>query len=201
MMEEDVFVRAEADGLTRRIADRLGERQQKLEQMEEWERQLTATNRKTRLRPLYAVMAVAACIAAVVLLWPTGQRSPLDELGIAAPELTEFRGASPETERIEQFIKEENYEKALAQAKKALKNSDLAIYELEGVPELWDDPDEAQYEEQAERLHNAELRWTYIYLLVHTKNYSEARKQLRLYLKQEPCEHGQEARELLKRIK
>ena len=200
-MEEDVFVRAEADALTRRIADRLGERQQKLEQMQQWERQLATNNRKARLRPLYAVLAVAACIAAVVLVWPGKPTSPLDELGIAAPELTAYRAASPEIERIEQFIKEENYEKALAQARKALKSSDLAIYELEGVPELWDDPEEAQYEEQAERLRNAELRWTYIYLLVHTQNYSEARKQLRLYLKQAPCEHEQEARELLKRIK
>lgn len=197
-MEEERFARETADELTGRIADRLGERQKKLEQMAAWE--LAA--RKPKVRPLYYLTAIAACVVAAVLLWPTNELSPMEELGIEAPTMTEYRAASPEMARIEELISEKNYEEAIRRTEKALKNSDLAIYELENVPEMWENDEEMAYEDEQERVKNCELRWTYIYLLVQLERNKEARKELKVYLKYpQYCEHEEEARQLLIKLK
>lgn len=197
-MEEEVFARENADALTGRIVDRLGERQEKLEQMAAWEQ----ASKKPKVRPLYYLTAIAACVAAVVLLWPTSEVSPIEELGIEAPTMTEYRAASAEIARIEKLIGEKNYEEALRRTVKALKGSDAAIYEFENVPEVWDSDEEYAYEFEAELQKNSELRWTYIYLLVQLGKNKEARKELKAYLKlSQYAEHQEEARQLLKRLK
>ena len=197
-MEEDVFVKENADELTQRNVNRLGERQQKSEQMARREH----SQKATKLSPLYYLMAVAVCIAIVILVWPTNQQSPIDELGIGTPNMTEFRAASPEAARIEQLISEDKIEEALRLTANVLKNSDLAIEELGDIPELWEDEEEMAYEDHIERVKNSELRWTYIYLLVRAGKNKEARKELKRYLK-DPlyCEHEQEARQLLEKIR
>jgi hypothetical protein len=197
-MEEERFARETADDLTGRIADRLGERQKKLEQMAAWEQ----AARKPKVRPLYYLTAIAACVVAAVLLWPTNELSPMEELGIEAPTMTEYRAASAEIARIEELISEKNYEEAIRRTEKALKNSDLAIYELENVPEIWESDEEMAYEDERERVKNCELRWTYIYLLVQLERNKEARKELKVYLKYpQYCEHEEEARQLLIKLK
>ncbi len=197
-MENEVFIKESSDELTQRIANRLGERQQKLEQMAAWEQ----SSKGQKMRPLYYLTAVAACVAAVVLFWPTSKLSPAEELGIGVPTMTEYRDASPEISRIEKFISEEKYEDAIRVTEKALKNSDLAIYELENIPEIWENLEEMEYEDNLARVKNAELRWTYIYLLVQLERNKEARKELKTYLKEpQYCEHEEEARKLLKQLK
>lgn len=200
-MNEERYNKTEADALTQRIADRLGARQQKLDLMEQWQRQEGHT---ARMRRIYIATAVAASLAAlmiVVPIWRQNATSPLDELGIERPQLTEYRSAESVAAEIDRLIDEENYELALRKTQKALKGSDLTLDELTYVPELWDDLEEAQYEEAAERAHNSDLRWTYIYLLLKTGDEKTAKKELKKYLKRpEYCEHEQEARELLKRL-
>ena len=186
---EEVFDKTKADELEQRIADRLGKRQEKLEQMESWE--------KAKIRPLYMVLAAAACIVAVVLMRPlwTTAPSPLDELGIEAPQFSDFRAASPEVKKIEQMMEEGKYEEALVRIRKSLELSDWTLAELAGVADAWDS-------EEMDRLENSELRWTYIYLLIKTGDTKEARKQLKIYLKDRThCEHREEAKELLEKLK
>ena len=200
-MEEEFFERGSADQLTSRIADRLGEREAKLKKMAEWER-TKQKSEKRNARPLYYLAAIAACIVAAVLLWPTANVSPVDELDIDTPTMTAYRAASPEIARIEKLMSEENYAEALKRTEKALRNSDLAIYELENVPEIWGSDEEMAYEDEAERMKNSELRWTYIFLLIKNGQEKQARKELKKYLKfPEYCEHEEEARLLLKKLK
>lgn len=197
-MNEDVFTRDPEDKLTERIVSRLGARQQKLEQMAAWEQ----TRHKAKIRPIYIISAVAACIVVVLLispLWKTST-SPLDELGIGAPTLTEYRAASPEMTEINRLIKEENYVAALTKTEHALKNSDEMLGDLISVAEMSDDED-IWYDVELEYVANSELRWTYIYLLVRTENYKKARKELKRYLRDKDCEHRTEAEALMKKIK
>lgn len=196
---EEVFDKTKADELEQRIADRLGKRQEKLEQMESWEKPA----RTAKIRPLYMVLAAAACIVAVVLMRPlwTTAPSPLDELGIEAPQFSDFRAASPEVKKIEQMMEEGKYEEALVRIRKSLELSDWTLAELAGVADAWDS-EEMEYEEEMDRLENSELRWTYIYLLIKTGDTKEARKQLKIYLKDRThCEHREEAKELLEKLK
>lgn len=200
-MNEERYNQQEADALTQQIAERLALRQQKLDLMEQWQQHGRHT---ARIRRIYIATAVAASLAAltiVVPMWRQNTASPLDDLGIERPQLTEYRSAESAAAEIDRLIAEENYEQALRKTLKALQQSDLIISELIYAPELWDDKEEAEYEEVAEKAHNSDLRWTYIYLLVQTGDYKTAKKQLKNYLKDnEYCKHEQEAKELLKHL-
>lgn len=201
MNEEEVFVRNEADDLTRRIVDRLGQRQEKLDRMAEWDKPAKAAGHR---RLYIAGLAIAASIAVVFILAPWRSNtalSPLDDLGIGAPQLTEFRSAMPELSKINQLIESKDYEAALAKTKEALAKSDYMLTELANVGDMWGEDEALQYEEQLEREANSQLRWAYIYLLVKTERNKEAKKELKRYLKDTDfCEHEQDARELLSRI-
>lgn len=198
-MNEEVFVKNEADGLTARIAYRLGERQQKLERMAAWERH-TASG---KMRPLFLTVAIAACVAALLLFspfWRSGT-SPIDELGIAAPTLTEYRAASPEMTEIAQLLEKENFDEALQKSEKALRKSDDMIKELYAVAEMWGDDEAVLYDLNLEQTANSELRWTYIYLLVKQGRNRDAKKELKRYLKTpEYCEHEADAKALLEKL-
>ncbi len=197
-MEKDVFIREMADPLTNRIADRLGERQQKLEQMAEWE----CSSKKSKMRTLYYLSAIAACVVVVMLLWPASGLSTIEELGIGVPTMTEYRAASPDITRIEELIDKEKYAEALVLTEKVLINSDKIIEELGSVPEMRDNEEEMLYENELERVKNSELRWTYIYLLVQLERDKEACKELKTYLKEpQYCEHEEAARKLLEKFK
>ena len=200
-MNEEVFVKQEADELTNRIANRLGERQKKLEQMEKWERQ---EKKPVRLRPIFVTVAVAACIAALFFFSPFGghEQSLVDELGIATPNMTEFRAANKDMTEIASLMENEDYEKALEKTEMALNRSDESLKMLEEVAAEWDDDEAVRYDQELEWAVNSELRWTYIYLLVKQGHKREARKELKRYLQYpEYCEHEAEAKALLNKLK
>ena len=197
-MNEEKFNRQEADAMTNRIADRLGERQQKLERMADMERATKATH----LRPLYWAGAAAACIAVVMLMMPFWRTpsAPLDDLGIAAPTLTEYRAATPEVTAIAELMDRQDYEKALTATETALAQSERELKDLEGLVVGWDD-EEMIYQLEQEIAMNGELRWTYIYLLVKTGRDKEAKKQLKYFVKNHSnSEHIEEARRLLEEM-
>ena len=193
-MEEEVFNKQEADGLTTMIASRLGERQQKLERMESWEHE----SGKTRVRPIYIVSAVAACVAVILLMMPFGNStSPWNDLGLAAPSMTEYRAATPDLSAIMEMIDSKDYASALEKTKEVIEHSDWSVKETEDMIVGWDD-EEMLYELEQEMVMNGEIRWTYIYLLVTLDKKREARKELKKYLKYPAyCEHEEDAKALL----
>ena len=192
---EERFERKEADALTLRIIDRLGERQQKLDCMAEWER--SAQHRP--LRPTLALLAIAACIAAVIIVQsPWQSRSSWEELGLESPVSESFRAATPDLAEINQLIEAKNYDKALAKTEQALAQSDSELSMLSDVAAT---DEELLYEKEAEQLNNQQLRWTCIYLLVQTERIEAACSQLEIYLQQKDCPHRSEAQKLLKKLK
>ena len=196
-MTEEVFIRKYADALDLLIADRLGERQRKLDRMAAWERPA----RNIQLRPMMAALAIAACLAValvVVAPWKT-TTSPWNELGLDAPNVETLRSATPEMAEISQLIRDENYDAALAATEVALAQSDRELRILNDALVSGDD-DILLYEADAEQLNNDQLRWTYIYLLVRAERNDDARIQLKRYLKHKGAEHREEAKALLKKI-
>ena len=140
---------------------------------------------------------------AALLVWPIyrAQMSPIDRLGIEVPSMTEFRSANAEFAEISSLVKRKNYDLALQKTRKALVQSDMAVRELDGIG-MDCDNEEMAYEEELEKSANSELRWTYIYLLVRLNHNDEARKQLKIYLKNRQfCCHSAEAMALLEELK
>lgn len=184
------------DELTERITARLAERQRKLERMQEMERPA----RRVKFYGGAVALAVAACIAALVVFAPWKSVSPVDELGIS-PDLTEFRSAAPDMAEIQTLLDRPDYVSALEKTEAALRHSDMEVREMSDVANYWGD-EETDYEEEMERVMNSELRWTYIYLLVKNDRNKDAIKELKIYIKnKEYCEHLEEAKQLLAKLK
>ena len=182
------------DELTCRIAQRLGERQRKLKQMEEWEHHAGASTK----RLVMTVLSVAACVTLLWFLTPSNSVSVVDELGIR-PDVTEFRSASSELSAIQRMMDASEYEEALTCAQKALNNSDSALLVLTSEDVSLEEG--MEYEIHFERAMNSELRWLYIYLLSKTERYEEALTQLDLYMKDESnAPHIATAKALFKAI-
>ena len=198
-MNEEIYVKQESDELTERIANRLGERQQKLERMAEWDRKEKAP---IRLRPIFVTFGVAACIGVLFFFTPFGEsESLLDELDISAPAMTEYRAAIPEMNEIASLMEKEDFETALKRTETALNRSDESIKMLEEVAIDWGDDDAVRYDQEMERAVNSELRWIYIYLLIKQGHKKDAKKQIKVYLKYPDfCEHEVEAKALLEKI-
>ena len=89
-MNEERFIKPEADALTLLIAKRLGERKRKLDRMAEMSTSCINGEKRHKLH-LYAISSAAAVLFAALIVWPIyrTQMSPLDSLGIAAPTITE----------------------------------------------------------------------------------------------------------------
>lgn len=185
------------DELTCRIARRLGERQDKLQCMQEWERPA----RKFTLSRTMAVLSAAACVTVILMIVPWQGKSPVDALGIR-PDLTGFRSALPQMAEMQRMIEASEYEEAFVLARQLLQQSDAEINEMEADTSVKDEV--AEYEWHIMRTMNSELRWTYIYLLVKTGQNKEALLQLERYIGDvEYAHHGEEAamlREALKKI-
>lgn len=199
-MSEEKFTMAESDEVTLIIAERLGERQRKFDKMAEWEVEISKSHTR---RKLVVSAAIAACLLIGLVVTPMlwVQESPLDRLGIESPAMTEFRAASPEMEQITNLISQSKYYLALSATKEALQKSDLSLDEFEGLGDYMGD-EELIYEEELQKTINSELRWTYIYLLVKTECIKEARKQIKVYLKNKSyCSHENEARALYEALK
>jgi cytoskeletal protein RodZ len=202
-MNEDVFVKQDADELTQRIADRLGERQKKLERMADWEAQERKSARFRHI-PILTTLVVAACVGALFFFSPFvgTEQSLVDEMGIEIPTLTDYRAATPDMAEITELMEKEEYEKALEKTEDALNKSDEAIKMLAEATEAWGDDEAVMYDRELELAVNSELRWTYIYLLVKQGRGKDAKKEINNYLKRpEYCEHEAEAKDLLRRLK
>lgn len=173
------------DELTQRIALRLGERQQKLQCMQEWNRPV----RKIPLSRTLSVLSVAACVALILMVAPWRGASPVDELGIR-PDLTEFRSGMPQMSEIERLLENSDYEGALLQVEQLLQSTDAEIEEMSAKANIQDEV--AEYEYQIMCSMNSELRWIYIYLLVQTERNEEALIQLKHYIGDEKYAHHKE---------
>lgn len=191
------------DSLTRLIVDRLGERQRKLDRMAEW----AEWSKTRRVRLTYWGTAVAACVAVFLIVFPMERSalSPLDELKLDYNLSENFRSASPETERIESLISERDYAKALRIVQSELYASDKSARETYS---RWKDAkgesgtEEYEYDYRVSMLHNSELRWLYIWLLVRTEDFHKAVEQLEIYLHhKEFCANPRDAQMLLETIK
>ncbi len=197
-MTEEVFIRKDADALDLLIADRLGERQRKLDRMATWERPA----RSVQLRPVMAALAIAACLAVafvVIAPWKT-TISPWDELGLESPSSETLRAATPDMAEITQLIEAQNYDEAIVKTEQALAQSDRELRILSDAL-LGGEDDELLYEEEMEQLNNDQLRWTYIYLLVRAERHDDASAELKRYLKNKRAEHREEAKALLRKLK
>lgn len=197
-MNEEKYINAEEqqDELTMRITVRLGERKRMLDRMAEMEQ---SGRRSYKLWAPAASFAVAAGIAALVVFNPFAQTmSPLEELNIQQPTMMEFRSASPSMSEITELMEAEDYAAALEKSEIALRESDRGIKAFSGMENL---DEEMAYDMEMGRVENQELRWTYIYLLVHEKKEKEAVKQLKIYLKdKQHSGHREEAEALLRKI-
>lgn len=194
--EQYIYTEERQDELTARITARLGERKRMLDRMAEMEQ---GSHRSYRLWAPAAGFAVAAGIAALLVFNPFARTvSPLEELNIQQPTMMEFRSATPGMSEITELMEAENYAAALEQSEIALRKSDRAVRAFSGMENL---DEEMAYDTEMGRMENRELRWTYIYLLVHEKRNKDAAKQLKIYLKdKQDCEHRDEAEALLKKI-
>lgn len=189
------------------IVDRLGERQRKLDRMSAWEK-AASVGQKRNLRLLYAAISVAACIALVVVVNPflnggvmSGGTSVINgTMEMKRPDFSTFRAALPELLQVEQLIDAGEYYKALDIVEAKLEASDKKVKKAEKEP-LYDD-EEWMYEYKAEKLLNAELRWTYIYLLVMVECDRTAVKELKKYLEDEEfCLHKKDADAMMRALK
>lgn len=182
------------------IANRLGERQRKLERMAAMEK-ATERGRKRNLSILYTAISIAACIALVVIVNPfTGNGPQHSAFAMETPDFSTFRAALPELVQVEALIDAGEYYRALDIVEAKLKESDRNVKHAEKEP-LFDD-EEWMYEYRAEKLMNAELRWTYIYLLVMVECDRTAVKELKRYLRDEEfCMHREDAKDMLEALR
>lgn len=179
------------------IAGRLGEHKRKLDRMAAWEK--GAARGKARARMLYAGVSIAACIALAVIVGPLAGPQ-LDRQALEAPGMSLFRAATPGADKVEQLIASQDYYKALDIVEPMLEESDRKVKET--AKEGRFDDEEWTYSLKAEKLMNAELRWTYIYLLVMVECDRSAVKELKKYLKdEESCLHKDEADNMLRALR
>lgn len=202
-MKEDNYNGMEPnDEISKLITERLGARQEKLDKMNAWEKEMQKKSGRSRVNMRVVSLAVAACLVSVFVFFQMTRvtSTAVDDLGIDAPSLIEFRSASPDITEISNLMQQPDYEKAMAVAEKALNHSDMEIKEMKDV--VYGDDEEEEYEEAMERQMNAQLRWTYIYLLVKNGKKEAAIKQLKRYLKhKEYCDNEEEAEKLLQELK
>lgn len=178
------------------IAGRLGERQRKLDRIDEWEK-ASSRGGKRKLYMLYTAISIAACIALVAIVNPfSDSGAQRSTLVMERPSFSSFRAALPELVQAEELIDAGEYYKALDIVEEKLKDSDRDIKCAEKTP-CYDD-EEWVYEYKAEKMLNAELRWTYIYLLVMVDCDRNAVKELKKYLNDDEfCIHREEAESML----
>lgn len=202
-MKEDNYNEMEPnDEISKLITERLGARQEKLNKMDAWEKDTQKKSGMSRVYMRIVSFVVAACLVSIFVFFQIMRVTPtaVDNLGIDAPSLMEFRSASPDITEISRLMQQPDYKKALEVTEKALSHSDMEIKEMSDV--VFGDDEEEVYEEEIERQMNAQLRWTYIYLLVKNGEKQTAIKQLKRYLKHRKyCENEIEAQKLLQELK
>ena len=184
------------DDIQQKIVERLGERKRKLDSIEAWER----ASRKRRIS-FYTVVSVAASLLLVLLLNPFAATGVdvYDELGIMQPSFGSYRASVNDIAEVERLIDEGNVYEALDLVEKLLKASEHRIKHSE--KNAMPDDEEWIYEQQSEKMLNAELRWNYIYLLIVLECENTAVRELKRYISNEEfCVHRTDAEKLLKAL-
>lgn len=182
---------ATATPLDTLIAQRLGERQRKLDRLEQM-RRASAARRPRAWAYTFMAAAAIALIALLVVPWLT--RPTISSLDITAPRFEEFRGSA--TDDITTSIDAGSLEQALSLTEQALSESELEIKSLRSL-----DDESVEYMLALERERYQELMWAKFYILSRLDRRDQARATLQTYvkLKSRPA-HYQEAKELLKKI-
>ena len=197
MSEEKHYIKEKKDALDDLIADRLGERQKKLERMRQMGKGGTSVT-LLRNTPVWIATAVAASLIGllIMILPPTHVTSPIDELGIECPSLQEYRSGSPCFTEIQDLLEKEDWSAAQYKVYKALCKSEKDMDSLLAINER----DVAQqYELDVEKEEISQLRWIYIYVLLKESKIDEAVVHIEKYISQEG-EHKHDAEILLKKI-
>ncbi len=178
-----------------RIKKQLGRRKEMQDRIDQWEK--PAAPIVSMKRTLIA-LAVAACVAVVFIIRPftkSADISPLDQLGIDQPLLSDFRAASPTCADIDLSLEQKDYDKALLLINQLLESSSEDLKQLQETQTL---PDETLlYEKELAIAHNYQLRWTRIYTLVRLGRCDEAVEDLRFFITLKG-EHSKDAKALLK---
>lgn len=162
------------DELTTRIAHRLGERQNKIQSMAEWNRPA----RNFTLPQTITLLSVAVCFALLFMIAPWQVKTPVDLLGIT-PNLTEFRSAQPNINEIQTLLEKSEYEEAIIKTEQLMSLFNSEIDEIEKLSVI---DEVAEYEKQMLCTMNSELCWTYIYLLVKTGRNEKALQYIDYYI-------------------
>ncbi len=173
-MDMNIHQEIPNDELTKRIAHRLGERQNKIQSMAEWNRPA----RNFTLPQTITLLSVAACFALLFMIAPWQVKTPVDLLGIT-PNLTEFRSAQPNINEIQTLLEKSEYEEALLKTEQLMVLFNSEIDEIEKLSVI---DEVAEYEKQMLCTMNSELCWTYIYLLVKTGRNEKALQYIEYYI-------------------
>lgn len=178
-----------------RITKQLGRRKEMQDRINQWEK--PAAPVVSMKRSLIA-LAIAACIAIVFILRPfskSAEISPLDQLGIEQPLLSDFRAANPTSADIDLSLEQKDYDKAIVLINESLKSSSEDLKQLQEMNTL---PDETiLYEKEIAIAHNYQLRWARIYTLVRLGRCEEAIEDLKFFVTLKG-EHSKDAKALLK---
>ncbi len=178
-----------------RITKQLGRRKEMQDRINQWEK--PAAPVVSMKRSLIA-LAIAACIAIVFILRPFSKSadiSPLDQLGIEQPLLSDFRAANPTCADIDLSLEQKDYDKAIVLINESLKSSSEDLKQLEEMNTL---PDETiLYEKEIAIAHNYQLRWARIYTLVRLGRCEEAIEDLKFFVTLKG-DHSKDAKALLK---
>lgn len=178
-----------------RIIKQLGRRKEMQDRIDQWEK--PAAPIVTMRRSLIA-LAIAACVAIILIVRPftkSADISPLDQLGIEQPMLSDFRAANPTCADIDLSLEQKDYEKAILLINESLK---LSREDLKKLQEMNTLPDETLlYEKELAIAHNYQLQWARIYTLVRLGRCEEAIEDLKSFVNIKG-EHSKDAKALLK---
>lgn len=184
------------------IAKHLGRQNEMRKQMDEMEKQIISHSQASayrRVLPIVISCGIAACLAFVLFVQPWGihSLSPLDELKIEAPILSEYRSASPASTAIDAAIEHKDFTLALEKIDIALKSSVEELSEFEDMGAVEDEV--ILYEKELAESHYYQLQWLHIFTLVRLSRNTEALQELNHFITLDG-EHQQEAKELNKRL-
>lgn len=178
-----------------RIIKQLGRRKEMQDRINQWEK--PATPIVTIRRSLIA-LAIAACAAIILVVRPfskSAEISPLDQLGIEQPMLSDFRAANPTCADIDISLEQKDYDKAILLINECLRLSNEDLRQLQEMNTL---PDETLlYEKELAIAHNYQLQWARIYTLVRLGRCEEAIEDLKFFVSLKG-EHSKDAKALLK---
>lgn len=178
-----------------RIIKQLGRRKEMQDRINQWEKPVAPI---VTIRRSLIALAIAACAAIILVVRPfskSAEISPLDQLGIEQPILSDFRAANPTCADIDISLEQKDYDKAILLIDECLRLSNEDLRQLQEMNTL---PDETLlYEKELAIAHNYQLQWARIYTLVRLGRCEEAIEDLKFFVTLKG-EHSKDAKALLK---